>query len=98
MQVSQKLMLKPTRFIIMIEKMGSKTDNSTVDQFCMSPGNFYVFVERRWNLFYPKNIDVLTYQPNVLITGIQLYGKDIDQSGGLSENLFLLTIKILMRK
>ncbi|MDI9877286.1 hybrid sensor histidine kinase/response regulator transcription factor [Flectobacillus rivi] len=34
-----------------------------------------------WNLFYPKNIDVLTYQPNVLITGIQLYGKDIDQSG-----------------
>ncbi|MFY7826232.1 MAG: hybrid sensor histidine kinase/response regulator transcription factor [Flectobacillus sp.] len=32
-----------------------------------------------WNKFYPNSINTLTYQPKVLITGIQLYGKDIDQ-------------------
>jgi signal transduction histidine kinase/ligand-binding sensor domain-containing protein/DNA-binding response OmpR family regulator len=31
-----------------------------------------------WNLFFPKDIKTSSYQPKVMITGLQLYGRDVE--------------------
>jgi signal transduction histidine kinase/ligand-binding sensor domain-containing protein/DNA-binding response OmpR family regulator len=43
-----------------------------------------------WNLFYPRQVQPSTYQPRVMITGLQLYGqpgkRNVPPAGDLPEN------------